>query len=380
MNLILKLSIILSLVVAVSGCGRNKEAAGTAFNEETRIMMDRMAASVKAGKILYGHQDDLVYGHSWCVDPDSAATDALNRSDVKAVAGDYPAVVGFELGGLELGWDWSIDKVPFLLMRRAAVEHAGRGGIVTFSWHPHNPYTGGDAWDISSDKAVASVLEGGEKAEMFGVWLERLGDFMDSLRDDKGNLIPVIFRPWHENIGSWFWWGGALCTADEYIALFRRTVEYLRNDRGLDNIIMCYSPNSGITAEQYMSRYPGDDVVDILGYDHYETVMEGESLEDAGKRYAGQLDLGLSIVKSLASAHGKLMTLSETGMEGLPDKSWWTSVLYPAVKDFPIVYVLTWRNAWDRETHFYAPYPGNEGDFGEFASLPEISLLSSFRP
>ena len=166
MKLILKLSIILSLVVAVSGCGRNKEAAGTAFNEETRIMMDRMAASVKAGKILYGHQDDLVYGHSWCVDPDSAATDALNRSDVKAVAGDYPAVVGFELGGLELGWDWSIDKVPFLLMRRAAVEHAGRGGIVTFSWHPHNPYTGGDAWDISSDKTVASVLEGGEKAEM----------------------------------------------------------------------------------------------------------------------------------------------------------------------------------------------------------------------
>jgi len=374
MRNILKPIFIFSLAVAVSGCGQ-KAATGTAISSELKA---RMAASVESGMILYGHQDDLVYGHSWCVNPDSAATDDLSRSDVKAVAGDYPAVVGFELGGLELGWEASIDKVPFELIRRATVEHVRRGGIVTYSWHPHNPYTGSNAWDVSSDKAVASVLEGGEHAGMFQEWLERFGDFFDSLRDEDGKLVPVIFRPWHENIGSWFWWGGKLCSAEEYIALFRKTALYLRDERGLDNIVFCYSPNSNISAEEYMSRYPGDDIIDMLGLDHYEYVEEGESLFSAGARYSMQLNEGLDMVKNLADSHGKLMALSETGMEGIPDENWWTSVLYPVIKNYPIVYVLTWRNAWDRETHYYAPFPGREGDFKAFAAEPGVGLLQDF--
>ncbi|MDT3355991.1 MAG: glycoside hydrolase family 26 protein [Bacteroidota bacterium] len=372
MNHILKPIFIFSLAVAVTGCGRNKTAAGTAICSG---LADRMAASVEAGMILYGHQDDLVYGHTWHVSPDSAATDDLTRSDVHAVAGDYPAVVGFELGGLELGWEASIDKVPFELIRRASVEHVRRGGIVTYSWHPHNPYTGGNAWDVSSDKAVASILERGEHAAMFQQWLVRLGDFFDSLRDENGNLIPVIFRPWHENIGSWFWWGGKLCSAEEYIALFRTTASYLRNDRVLDNILFCYSPNSQIDSALYMSRYPGDDLVDMLGLDHYEFVEGGESLHDAGLRYGALLAEGLDMVRDLAAEHGKLMSLSETGMEGIPDDKWWTSVLYPVIRNYPIVYVLTWRNAWDQETHYYAPFPGREGDFIEFVSEPGVGLL-----
>ncbi len=375
MNHILKPIFIFSLAVAVTGCGRNKTAAGTAIYSG---LADRMAASVEAGMILYGHQDDLVYGHSWHVSPDSVATDDLTRSDVKAVAGDYPAVVGFELGGLELGWEASIDKVPFELIRRATVQHSLKGGIVTFSWHPHNPHTGSNAWDVSSDKAVASILEGGEHADMFRDWLVRLGDFFDSLRDEDGNLVPVIFRPWHENIGSWFWWGGKLCSAEEYIALFRTTASYLRHERGLDNILFCYSPNSQIDAELYMSRYPGDDLVDMLGLDHYEYVEEGESLYDAGLHYAALLAEGLDMVRDLAAEHGKLMALSETGMEGIPDEKWWTSVLYPVIRDYPIVYVLTWRNAWDQETHYYAPFPGREGDFNAFVAEPGIGLLQDF--
>ena len=46
-------------------------------------------------------------------------------------------------------------------MRLAAIKHHERGGIVTLSWHVRNPLTGGDAWDVSSDKAVASSLPGG---------------------------------------------------------------------------------------------------------------------------------------------------------------------------------------------------------------------------
>ena len=87
--------------------------------------------------------------------------DALERSDVRDVAGKYPAIVGFDLGGIELGNACNLDGVPFDLMRRAALKHVERGGTVTFSWHPRNPYTGGDAWDISSSEVVRSVLPGG---------------------------------------------------------------------------------------------------------------------------------------------------------------------------------------------------------------------------
>ena len=109
-------------------------------------------------------------------------------------------MVGFDLGGIELGNEANLDGVPFGLMRKAALTHLERGGIVTFSWHPRNPLTGGDAWDISSDQVVRSILPGGEKHAEFTLWLKRAADFIQSL----GPGAAVIFRPWHENIGSWF--------------------------------------------------------------------------------------------------------------------------------------------------------------------------------
>ncbi|MBQ5435209.1 MAG: beta-mannosidase, partial [Bacteroidales bacterium] len=221
--------------------------------------------AAKPGKILYGHQDDLVYGHNWVVT--DLENDPLERSDVRDVAGKYPAIVGFDLGGIELGNARNLDGVPFDLMRRAALKHVERGGTVTFSWHPRNPFTGGDAWDISSSEVVRSVLPGGAKHDEFMVWLQRAGDFLASL-----DGAPAIFRPWHENIGSWFWWGGRLCTADEYVALFRMTHDYLVQERGLTNLQWCYSPNGPISVADYLSRYPGDDYVDYLGTDIYEYI------------------------------------------------------------------------------------------------------------
>jgi Beta-mannanase len=241
-------------------------------------------------------------------------TDSLTRSDVKAVTGRYPAVMGFELGGIEMGDKASLDSVDFGLIRKAALTHAQRGGIVTMSWHPRNPLTGGDAWDVSSDQVVKSLIEGGELHDLFNVWMVRMGDFLESLGD-----IPVIFRPWHENSGSWFWWGARLCTAQEYKDLFRATWTYLVKDRGLTNLVWCYSPNSGISPDEYMSRYPGDDIVDLLGVDHYEFVAP-DGLEASGRRFADELQRSLSILQALGIGHDKPICLSETGL-GIPARS-----------------------------------------------------------
>ena len=103
--------------------------------------------------IMFGHHDDPLYGVGWEGDED--------RSDVKSVCGDYPAVMSFDLGHIELEREKSLDNVPFRKIRQETINQYKRGGVVSFSWHLDNPLTGKDAWDVSDTTVVASILPGG---------------------------------------------------------------------------------------------------------------------------------------------------------------------------------------------------------------------------
>ncbi|MBR1888052.1 MAG: beta-mannosidase [Bacteroidales bacterium] len=352
------------LAGVLSACGpRDKKPMETPKDE----LVHRLFTYAEEGKIAYGHQDDLFYGHNWVVT--DYENDPLERSDVKDVTGKYPMLLGSDLGGIELGAEKNLDGIPFDLMRRAFLKHIERGGIVTFSWHPRNPLTGGDAWDISSDQVVKSILKGGEKEADFRLWLQRAADFIESIGPD----VPVIFRPWHENIGSWFWWGGKLCTPQEYQELFRLTWLYFTKDRGLTNILWCYSPNGDVKPEEYMSRYPGDEFVDILGVDTYTSTWR----EDGVSFFKDDLRRIMNFLTALSYEHNKLMCLSETGYEGIKYPTWWTEILEPAVREYPISYLLIWRNAHDKPEHFYAAWKGfeYENDMKAFSELDNILFL-----
>ena len=349
-------------MLALTACG-TKKPVGTPKDQ----LAQRLSTFAEEGKIAYGHQDDLSYGHAWKVE--DWETDALERSDIKDVTGSYPMVLGMDLGGIELGDEANLDGVPFGLIRKAAQKHAERGGIVTFSWHPRNPLTGGTAWDVSSDQVVASVLPGGEKHTEFMLWLQRAADFIESVGAD----IPIIFRPWHEHTGSWFWWGKDLCTVEQYKELFRMTWLYFEKERGFKNLLWCISPNAPITPEDYMERYPGDEFIDIMAADFYEFIGP-DGLEESGARFAGVIKDLLNTMTALGTEHHKLIALSETGLEGIPDTEWWTKVLYPAIKDYSISYVLTWRNAHDKPGHYYGAWKGSPDEvsmkaFSEFDNI-----------
>lgn len=360
---------VLAFALTLTACGP-KGKTPPPMESAKDVLVHQLFSWAEDGKIAYGHQDDPAYGHTWVVE--DWEHDPLDRSDVYAVTGHYPMVVGFDLGGIELGDAENLDGVPFGLIRKAAQQHIARGGVVTFSWHPRNPRTGGDAWDISSSEVVSSVLEGGECHDLFIGWLRKAADFIESLGD-----VAVIFRPWHENVGSWFWWGGNLCTPEQYRELYRMTWLYFTKDRGLENILWCYSPNGNATPQQYMDRYPGDEFVDILGFDTYEYGVEQDGIGEAGVRYAEELKDNLTKLNVFATEHRKLQCLSETGLEGLPDPQWWTGTLLPAIENYPISYVLTWRNAHDKPGHFYAPWEGFEGadDFRAFAENDKTLFL-----
>ena len=327
----------------------------------------RLRDAAFAGTPLYGHQDDLMYGHTWNANFDGDLE--FSRSDVKDVCGKYPAILGLDLGGIELGAAENLDGNGFALMREAAIKHHERGGIVSLSWHLRNPLTGGDAWDVSSDRVVASILPGGPSHKEFVLWMDRAADWILSLRDADGKQIPVIWRPWHEHSGNWFWWGRKHCTDAEYIALWRMNHDHFRQ-RGIEGLVWAISPNyMEHDFEQWETRYPGDAYVDVIGLDCYA----GEDRE----AYIRQMRAGLNSLRQMCARHGKILAVTETGQEGLPDPKWWTGALAPAIEGFPVSYVLTWRNASDRPTHFYAPYADHPAaaDFKKWIAKNRIPML-----
>lgn len=357
--------ILLLLAASIFQLAQAQKTADTKATKETVLLLKKLSSTVGNG-IMIGHQDDLVYGHAWNVD---------GVSDVKQTSGDFPAVFGWELGDLELGHEASLDGVVFANMRSKIQWVNAQGGINTISWHCNNPLNGKNAWDVSSKDVVKNVLPGGMKNELFVKMLDRITDFFLSLKDEKGELIPVIFRPWHEHTGSWFWWGKNLCSKEEYIALWKFTAKHLK-ERGVHNLLYAYSSGSGLTnSAEYLERYPGDDIVDVLGFDEYQGGIAGK------ERYLKSIGQEMAILLPIAKERKKIVVLSETGCESLPDPKWWTETLWPAIQDYPISYVLFWRNAHDRPTHFYVPYSGqgSETDFKAFEKLDRTLFLKDIQ-
>lgn len=321
--------------------------------QATRNILDRLD---KRERLLIGHQDDLSYGHSWNEEP--------GRSDVLETSGLYPDVCGWELAGIELSEDANIDGVLFSNMRKHMQEIHQMGGINTMTWHSYNIITGNDCWDVSLTGIAASVLPDGPKHEQYLKWLDKFADFVLSIKDDNGNLIPLMFRPYHELTGSWFWWGKDLCSPDEYKQLWRMTYNYLTKEKNVHNLLYVYSTGNFNDTTLFLERYPGDDVVDILGFDIYQY---GEDLNIAQQEFLKQLNLQCELLSPLAKQKNKPWAVCEAGLESIPLNNWFTElgkVLIPT----DARYILFWRNAHDRESHFYAPFKGHasEDDFKTF--------------
>ncbi len=306
--------------------------------------------------ILFGHQHATEYGHGWSRD--------ANRSDVKSVSGSHPAVIGVDFSGLSGRPPEAIERTKASLRKQIADTY-DRGGVTTVAWHFTNPVTPqtGFYWkDSVSAPAVPNLLPGGSHHEQYKSILQTVGSLAGSVRGNDGKLVPMLFRPYHELDGGWFWWGKPHCQRDEFVALWRFTVAYLRDSLRVHNFIYAFSPDCLFKTEaEYLDRYPGDAWVDMVGVDNYA---------DFGRNGRYNLPAGiakLKIVSDYAEKAGKLAAFTETGLESIPDTTWWTSTLLKALRaeKLKLAYVLVWRNDVRSPTHYYAPYPGQ-------ASVPDF--------
>ncbi|WP_300701412.1 glycoside hydrolase family 26 protein [Bacteroides sp.] len=359
--------IAMSLLLA---CGKQEEVIATVDKQattETKQLYNQLQGLQQKG-IMFAHQDDLAYGHNWYKEPE--------RSDVKDVSGDYPAMIGWELGHIEIAAPFNLDSVYFSDMRKYIQEGDRRGSINTLSWHGDNIVTGNTAWDCEQNTVVRSILPGGENHKQYLTWLDRLSAFFSSLKNDEGKLIPVIFRMYHEHTGSWFWWGKKQCTSEEYKQLWRMTVERLRDKNNVHNLLYAYSPSDAEVENEadYLDRYPGDEYVDIIGFDCYASGKDSASIENYNNRMA----LNLDIITKYAAKANKIPCVAETGMESVADSTYFSEILYPLISKHKISYVLLWRNAWeeDKPNHYYVPFkdhPASE-DFNKFVNKPDILM------
>ena len=314
-------------------------------------------------KMLFGHQDSTAYGVGW--------SSGRERSDVKEVTGSFPAIYGWDVG--RLGAARNLDGVDFDRMKQLIEAAHARGGINTISWHMSNPVTGRGYLDRTArTNNVSSVIPGGSHHEHLKRRFDAFAEFVSELKDSDGRPIPIIFRPWHENNQSRFWWA-ATGDGQDYVALWHFTVEYLRDKKEVHNLLYAYSPlarpflrsrDRAVYANPE-SGYPGDAYVDVIGIDDYSG--NGESVSAAAR-----------LVVEIADARGKIAALTEVGPgSGLPaDRaiSFYTGQLLEPIKGDAvarkIAYALVWRNS--RSGHFWVPYKSHPDaeDFITFFNDP----------
>jgi mannan endo-1,4-beta-mannosidase len=335
------------------------------INPSTRDLYNKLIVSTQNG-IAFGQQVPFGTGNNFPVE------NALNN-DFFEVAGDHPAIAGFdlELIGLRsrvdaensLSLDSFIDSFV-----TDVVEAHNNGSIITMSWHMVNPNRSGNGGngDGSFNNVVPRMLEGGDLRDAYLAQLARAAKLFNSLVDAQGNSIPVVFRPWHEMNGDFFFWGEGFRTTEAYIQLWRDTVRLLSEDFNVHNLLYVYAPNWVSNSTEYLRNYPGDAFVDMLGVDVYDF---------RNRNFLNSALNNLRIVEDIAAEKNMLFALTETGLENVVENTWWTQSLYRAIRSSGISYTMVWRN--DSSTFFHAPFVGHPSvtDFSAFLDN-NIILLS----
>jgi mannan endo-1,4-beta-mannosidase len=399
-NLFLK-SIITSFTIVLSSCSKDDPAPDPVVVDPpvvvTDVLTTQNAKTYMVDKNATAETVALFYNLKKLAKTKFAIgqQDAFNgfynngsssESDIKKTTGYDPALLGSDFmfitdknnNGQADNWFYQQE----IIITDDVKEAYAKGMINTFSWHIREPNKEESfyATDMTTEQkttAFKSILPGGVNNAWYKTKLDKVASVISKIKGSKGELIPIIFRPFHEFDGSWFWWGADFCSPEDYKAAYKFTVEYLRDTKGVHNILYAFSPdNSYSTSTNYLSRYPGDTYVDILGMDNYG------DFNNLGQTGADKANAKLKMLSDLATTKVKIAAMTETGYQVTasvsPVANWFSTYLYSALtaNSIQISYVMFWNNNLDG---YWVPTPtvSNAADFKTFATKSKSALVNT---
>ena len=195
---------------------------------------------------------------------------------IRRETGKLPALCGFELLGYspnirpeDSGEECMTEVVNARGTLRNAWEWARLGGLITFTWHCFSPLGGRDKSFYSENTDFSASRAAQPGTPEHAAFLNDLDYMAGLLRPFSDEHIPILWRPFHEAEGSWFWWGRE--GAEPCKQLYRMMFERFTERHHLDNLIWVQnSPKP--------ENYPGGDVVDIISRDLYPPAHEHTDL------------------------------------------------------------------------------------------------------
>ena len=293
------------------GCSKDTKIETDLNNKNSTIETIRLynyLKSVYGDKVISGQQES-----TWTSDGSEYEMEYIHD-----LTGKYPAIRGL---------DFMNDDFDGVVER--AIAWHKRGGIVTICWHCGKNFTG-NYTDCKEDEITnwdEVLTEGTEANRLFTENMDHAGAALKQLQDAK---VPVLWRPFHEFDGQWFWWGKG--GEDNFKKLWIYMYNHFTNDLGLNNLIWVLGYSHNGMASNIRKWYPGDNYCDIAGADTYEVDING-----------GEMRLYRALKAGINEVNGanKMFVMHECG-------------LIPTIDDFKEVrwgYFMTWHTEWLIDTN-----------------------------
>ena len=280
--------IILILLMTVSGYYTYKaQASKNPVNKnatpEAKALL-KYLYHLQGKNILSGQHN---YGHEFMRSSDS----------IKSYTGKYPAIWGCDFAG--------VDRQKLV---EEAIRQNNSGSIVTLMYHMKRPFDAdtvrASTWKKLTDAEWNELLTPGTRIHQ--LWQDNMDTVAIYLKKLQKANVPVLWRPYHEMNGIWFWWGnkrGENGFKKLWIMTYDRFVQYHK----LNNLIWVWNTNAprdweNDQAYAYDLFYPGNAYVDVLAADVYKN--------DFKQSHHDQL---------FALGKGKLITLGEVGNVPTPE-------------------------------------------------------------
>lgn len=240
--------------------------------------------------------------------------------------GKNPAVMGIDYDLANV----TSSTLPSLTgINSLAKSFASGGGVIQLLWTTRNPWSGGTtgAGDRTNFGALSDLYTSGNSA--YAQFLTQLDHLAAGLLDLQTAGVIVLFRPFHEMNGNWFWWGNR--DASQFASLWQYVFRYLTTTKGVHNLIWAYTPSQKYSASMAAedALYPGASYVDVVGIDVY---LDNFTIA------------GYSTVKAL----GKPLILAEVGAATPNNLSFDFTAMLASLKSnySDIVYFMSWNGNW----------------------------------